>query len=430
MTNLIAIHGLGYVGLTAALHWARAGWTVIGYDPDPNTIERLRAGAPRAGEFLSYANTDIALLVVGGLIVPTSRFEDTLECSVHSIAVPTEKNGEPYDDIVIQLLEKLLVETPLDTTILVESTLTPGTIDRVLDSEVCAIEDAEEPGVIGRYLAVCPRRDWFASAEKSLESLTRIVGGVTPACTARASALLSTVSRDIRTTDYRTAELTKALENALLHAMVMLPTELAINAPHLNVAEALTLATTHWRLPSLYLGAGAGGRCVPLGSKYLKGLVPGSGGMLDAALATDRLIRSNVAESVVRRGAKSVLVLGMAYRPGFRDAGSSPGIDIAQRLSRQYGVRTAVADPMWSREELKEMTGLEVVERPRTEVKSFDAVILVTPHEEYTDPTGGWEFWAGQEVLDAQGAWAKYKQFFLDLDVNYFQLGMSGWMSG
>lgn len=422
MSGRIAIHGLGYVGLTAALHWARAGWTVVGYDPDPNTVEQLKAGTPRAGEFLSYANTDIALLVVGGLIVPTTRFEDTLDCAVHSIAVPTEKGGEPYDDIVILLLKRLLSEMPPGTTILVESTLTPGTIDQVLGGGALM-----GGGLYGCHLAVCPRRDWFADVDKNLESLTRIVGGVTPECTERARELLSTVSRSILTTDYRTAELTKALENALLHVMVMLPTELAINAPHLNVAEALRLASTHWRIPDLYLGAGAGGRCVPLGSKYLKSLVLGSGGVLDAALATDRLIRAHVADSIVRRGAKSALVLGMAYRPGFRDAGSSPGIAIAQRLSRQYGVRTAVADPMWSVEELKEMTGLEVVTDPRSEAKNFEAVILVTPHAEYLDPFG-WAFWAGQEVLDAQGAWAKWRQFFLDLDVRYQQIGMAGWL--
>jgi hypothetical protein len=82
---------------------------------------------------------------------------------------------------------------------------------------------------------------------------------------------------------------------------------------------------------------------------------------------------------------------------------------------------------MWSVEELKEMTGLEAVADPRAEAKNFEAVILVTPHAEYVDPFG-WEFCAGQEVLDAQGAWAKWRQFFLDLDVRYQQIGMAGWL--
>src|SRR5690349_6044860 len=60
--NKIAIHGLGYVGLTAAVHWARAGWTVLAYDRDTKVIDALRSGTPRAGEFLSYLDADVGRL--------------------------------------------------------------------------------------------------------------------------------------------------------------------------------------------------------------------------------------------------------------------------------------------------------------------------------------------------------------------------------
>jgi len=142
----IAIHGLGYVGLTAAVHWARAGWQVIGYDPDSRTIERLRAGTPRAGEFLGYRDADVKELVVNdlasaeragrGCIYPTSDFNEALKAGVQSIAVPTEKDGVPFDAIVLFLVDLILcrlltAKPPLD--ILLPSSLTPGTIDSVLE---------------------------------------------------------------------------------------------------------------------------------------------------------------------------------------------------------------------------------------------------------------------------------------------------------
>lgn len=438
MTKRIAIHGLGYVGLTAAVHWARAGWQVIGYDPDPRTIERLRAGTPRAGEFLGYLDADVKELVTSnygvveaatcGCIYPTSDFGEALKAQVQSIAVPTEKDGEPFDDIVLGLVEQLLcrlltADRPLD--ILVESTLTPGTIDSVLES--CAMED----GNLGnKTLAVCPRRDWFADRNSHLGALKRIVGGVNAQSTQRAIELLSVVSPDIEATDYRTAEITKALENAILHAAVALPTELAMNMHDRNVAEALRLATTHPRLMKLFMGAGAGGRCIPLGPKYLLEL-DGPHELLNQALAVDRHIRMACAQAVAARNCKTALVLGIAYRPDFRDAGLSPGLAIAQHLRRTFGIDASVHDPMWGPGELTNMTGFHVpFDFGPTYMAGYDAVVLATPHSAYLnypstylDPTKRLRF-----VLDAQGVWKSQAHQFEDRGVEYKQLGTPHWL--
>jgi nucleotide sugar dehydrogenase len=438
----IAIHGLGYVGLTAAVHWARAGWQVIGYDPDQRTIERLRAGTPRAGEFLGYLDADVKALVVTelpagavGCIYPTSDFGETLQfAQVHSIAVPTEKDGVPFDDIVLDLVESLLcrllaADQPLD--ILVESTLTPGTIDSVLES--CSMTNGE---LGNKTLAVCPRRDWFADRNSHLGALKRIVGGVNAQSTHRAVALLLTVSPDIEATDYRTAEITKALENAILHTAVALPTELAMNMHDRNVAEALRLATTHPRLMKLFMGAGAGGRCIPLGPKYLLEL-GGPHELLNQALAVDRHIRMACAQAVAARNCKSALVLGIAYRPDFRDAGLSPGLAIAQHLRRTFGIDAAVHDPMWSADELTNMTGFPVsvldIESAR-QFADFDAVVLATPHSSYANLDHGYVYYGHREgsrlrfVLDAQGTWAHRASEWADRGVEYRQLGTPYWL--
>ena len=130
----IAIHGLGYVGLTAAVHWARAGWTVYAYDRDHRVIDALRKGTPRAGEFLSYLDADVGRLVDEGKILPTHTFGDTFEARVHSIAIPTEKDGEPWDKAVLALLRQLDHALGVSGDIvLIESTLTPGTMDRFVE---------------------------------------------------------------------------------------------------------------------------------------------------------------------------------------------------------------------------------------------------------------------------------------------------------
>jgi len=430
MTDRIAIHGLGYVGLTAAVHWARAGWKVLGYDPDPATVARFNSGTPRAGEFLEYLDADVRELLAEGLLEATSDFDRTLEIRVHSIAVPTERHGEPYNEIVTDLVERLLCRLltngePVD--ILVESTLTPGTIDAVL--ETCAL--SPEGGLGAKTLAVCPRRDWFAGKDSHLGAMKRIVGGVTPACTARAVELLSNVSIDIEPTTYRTAEITKSLENALLHAAVMLPSELAMNMRDRDVAEALRLATTHPRLMPLYLGAGAGGRCIPIAPRYLNAL-HGPHALLSTALIIDDNIRHAAAQAVVQRGCKSALVLGMGYRPDFKDMGLSPGLAVAKHL-RAAGLEVHVHDPMWSPAELAELTGLPDMRREdacvyEADLEPIDAVVLATPHSLYE---GSWAVMGNggrKFILDAQGTWKKYAVDFASRGIEYKQIGQAGWL--
>ncbi len=422
----IAIHGLGYVGLTAAVHYARAGWSVLGYDPDPRTVDLINAGKPRAGEFLDYLDSDVFALVRSKRLRATTDFARVREYTTHAVAVPTEYKGHPYDEIIEQVLRRLLDDTPDNTLIMLESTLTPGFLDGFMRRHV--IFDARVGN--SAFVAVCPRRDWFADPQKNLETLPRIVGGVTAECTRRAVETISVVSKTIHTTDYRTAELTKALENALLHVPVMFAYQLAYAMPNHDVAEALRLAGTHWRLTPLYLGFGTGGRCVPLGTEYL---VRASEGRLDLgarALEWDGKFRTLIADIVEKAAPRRVLVLGMAYRPQFRDMGLSPGLAVAQRLSER-GVKVYVHDTMWSDGELKRVTGLpaDVSLKSSTQLHEFDVILLATAHEKYLALPEQEHLWRrGQIVLDGPGAWANHRPLFAEYGVFYRQVGEPGWM--
>lgn len=417
----IVIHGLGYVGLTAAVHYARAGWTVLGYDVEEKIIAALNAGEPRAMEFLSYVNDDVRKLVKAGKLAATCDFERVAKQRVHVVCVPTERDGHPYDHIIEAALSRLLMSVPDDALIMIESTLTPGFVDHLRTNELFKRVGTSVS------LAVCPRRDWFADPEKNLETLPRIVGGVTAACTARAIEVIKTVSKTIHVTSYRTAELTKALENALLHVLVMFAYQLAYAMPEHDVAEALRLAGTHWRLTPLYLGFGTGGRCVPLGTEYL---VKASRERLQlgrAAIDWDRKFRSVIADVVEKISPKRVLVLGMAYRPQFRDMGMSPGLHVAQELRRR-SIHTNVHDTMWTTDEIERTTGFPVPSL--TEMKHFDVVLLATPHSAYLELPTNPKLWRrGQYVLDGSGAWASKRGKFDERGVIYRQVGEPGWMT-
>lgn len=431
MGRTIAVHGLGYVGLTAAVHFARAGVQVIGYDPDAATAAGVNGGKPRAGEFLSYLNSSVADLVANGRLRATTRFEDVQGLQVHIVAVPTERSGLPDDRVVLEVLRRLFALTPDRTLVVVESTLTPGTIDRLLAWSQALVMHPQRQVGADWFLAVCPRRDWFADADRNLHTLPRIVGGVTDECTRRATMLLSMVSKTILTTDYRTAEVCKALENALLHVPLMFAYQLAWAMPGHDIAEALRLAGTHWRLTPLYLGFGAGGRCVPLGTQYLTAASRGRLELGEQALNWDSRFRQIVAGAAAARltPQAKVLILGIAYRPEFRDAGLSPGLDVANALAER-GFQVWVHDPMWDKRELQQLTGLPVADLG-FDPRQCEGVLLATPHKMYLDWPADPQRWRkGQYVLDGQGAWdiPEYRALFEKYGVRYVRVGKPGWL--
>lgn len=431
----IAYHGLGYVGLTGAVHFAHKGVNVLGYDPDASVVQALNEGKPKAGEFLEY---------LSGIGIPctlkaTLVYTDVIDRLVHIIAVPTERRGRPYDDIVVSCLKNLIRDIPDGGLIIVESTLKPGIIDQVI---------AELPWKERRriydhqvYLAVCPRRDWFADPEKNLENLDRIVGGYNQESTARAVEILSIVSRKIHSTTYRTAEVTKPLENALLHTQIAMAFDLARALPNHDIAEALRLAGTHWRLTPIHLNLGSGGRCVPLGTSYL---VEASGGefrMGLQAMSAEASMRETAAQIVdtwtnchtaVERQKKKVGILGIAYRPGFRDMGLSPGLDVARQL-KTMGYDVAIDDPMWTPKELEALGFGHWETRDRSipgEVACADwadVVILATPHKEFLDEKLLSELKSNVILIDAQGALRSKAGWLALQEIHYIQVGGPGW---
>lgn len=413
MSIEIAIHAGGYVGLTAAVHYARAGKVVMIYDPDPSVVEAITRGTPKA----SPALDDVGGVLGSERLRATTEFEQVKDAPAHVVCVPTEKDGAPWMDPVIRVVQRIAAGGG-DRLIIVESTVTPGTLSAF------AALPAE-----GIHIAHAPRRDWFAQAEKNLATLPRVVGGLTPECTRRAIELISAVTPPelILATDCQTAEIVKPLENAFLHVPVMLACEVAQAYPDLDVARAVELACTHWRLMTIYLNAGTGGRCVQLGTRYLQdGSRQPTAGLLNAAIDGEKLMRESAARALrarVKPGAR-VLVLGIAYRPGFRDAGNSPGLAVAHAL-RDMGLSPSVYDPMWTERELETLCQLPV---SVPAVDGFDAVFLATPHTQLATPHGLGTWHAGQFVLDAQGAWAGHREHFAARAIEYKRIGDPGWL--
>ena len=428
--------GLGYVGLTGAIHFAKAGIPVLGYDTDQAVVSSINAGNPRGKEFLSYLHQDLPSLLQQGLLRATSTLTDLVGSSTFILAVPSEKDGAPWMQPVIDTVLKILRLSEKPPLILIESTLTPGTAENIV-----TLAEQQLQATVGKdyWLSVCPRKDWFGDKARNLTNLPRVVGGMTKSCTERAVEVLCQVSDDIHRADAVTAELTKVVENGIFHENIMYVHQLALDMPHRNIAEAVRLACLHWRLPKLYLGFGSAGRCIPLGNRYLLEAISQNKDLLSGetrfslgriAIETDNALRKRIVEYAVQcctNNAQKIAVLGLGYRPDFADVGLSPGLFIAQHLHQLQKLTVTVHDTVWSPEEIKKRWHLPFL--PLSELSSCDLILLSTPHTEYHTLPQSRTYWrAGQIILDAQGTWQEERALFAQLGVHYKRVGDPGWL--
>ena len=433
----VVYFGGGYVALTASVHFAKAKIPTIIYDIDPTVVTGINRGNPRGREFLSYLHTDVSILVNKGLLRATHNLTDLAGKTNFILAVPSERKGEIWLDPIFESVEKIvrLSETP--PTILIESTIPPGTTDKIIERlhNQFNVQVGED-----YFLAVCPRKDWFADQEKNVTTLPRIVGGVTEQCTERALDILQNISHDIRTATYKVAEFTKSIENSLFHSHIAYGHQLALAFPDKDIATALELACLHWRLPKLYLGFGTAGRCVPMGTKaLLNSLYDGAPTRVKnsslslgvAALDTDLILRTRIIDAVKlyyqRNKNSRIMIMGLGYRPDFADTGLSPGLEIAQRLT-SFGFPVVVHDTLYSAIEIKKNWGLEFL--PLSELPSCDLILLATPHSSYLPLPHSATLWrSGQTILDANGVWNGCRKLFAEKGVMYKRVGDAGWLN-
>jgi UDP-N-acetyl-D-glucosamine dehydrogenase len=274
--------------------------------------------------------------------------------------------------------------------VVLESTVPPGTTRGLLKplleaSGLAAGEDF--------YLAFSPERVDPGSKSHPVESIPKLVGGVSEQCSALASGLYSRVNESVHTVSGpEVAELAKVFENTFRFVNIGLVNELALlcSAMDLDVQEVITASSTK---PFAFMahrpGPGVGGRCIPMAPRYLSWVAAQTGRQLpvtEAAIRVNDGMPSHVAERVeallAQRGDArdaEVLVLGVAYKPNVDDVRGSVAIDVIAELTRR-GLRVTYHDPYVP---FIRLDNAEMVSEALTEslLERVDCVLLLCPHD-------------------------------------------------
>ena len=382
----IGVWGLGFIGYSSMANFALAGVRCKGTDIDEYKVDCVNRGNVPVPNLEYWLGFDPKMLSTSKMMQATTNWAEIIDrdIAVHLICIPTEKGDKPHLDILQDIILKLaqykeLRSTPL---IIIESTLTPNTVDTLV------IPLLEKEGLlVGQdiLVGVAPRRDWFVSADKNLKTLPRVVGGTTPETTDLMRSALSIVCDTVLPAkDHRHAELIKGIENAYRHVEITLANQLSAAYPDIDMGDVLRLVGTKWNIGTYKVSFGTGGYCIPLSSQYILAGAknPALLSILQAAVATDRELPARVADAVIASSAKRVGILGLAYKGDLKVHTLSPTLRIVERLKRCIDA-VKVNDPYYSAEEIERICTAESFDFPHG-LSEFDTVLIVADHRAYT----------------------------------------------
>lgn len=350
-TAVVAVVGLGHVGLPLLVAAAAEGFHVMGVDADEAKVASLRSGR-------SYV-VDVGDRLVGllaGAHLDTSP-RALIAADVIIVAVPTPLcNGSPDLSLVRRAMEDVGASLRPGQLVVLESTTYPGTTEEMV------LPLLERGGLeAGRHFALaCSPGRVDPGSGHALREVPKVVAGPTPVQTELAARFYATlVDRVVTVRSPREAEMAKLVENTFRQVNIALVNELAAIAPALGVDiwEALDAAATK---PFGYLpfrpGPGWGGRCIAVDPSYLSWKVEearGFGiGFIEHARWVNNRMPAHLAHRIAQalnasgrplRGAR-VLVLGLTYKAGVDDVEESPAVAVLQHLLAA-GADCAYHDP-------------------------------------------------------------------------------------
>ncbi|MYL98838.1 UDP-N-acetyl-D-mannosamine dehydrogenase [Novosphingobium sp. FGD1] len=413
----VCVVGLGYIGLPTAAVIARAGCRVLGLDVSQKVVDTINRGE------IHIEEVDLDGLVQGvvarGLL---SASVEVAPADVFVIAVPTPFGKDHAPDISYVLAAARTIAPVLKAgdVVILESTSPVGTTEQMRDliaelrpdlripQSGPALPARETPDI---SIAYCPERVLPGRILEELTNNDRSIGGITPRCARKALAFYKRFVRgECVTTDARSAEMTKLVENAYRDVNIAFANELSIVADRmgLDVWEVIRLANRHPRVNILSPGPGVGGHCIAVDPWFIVHSAPEETPLIRTARGVNDGKMHHVvakAEALVEAHPEArVACLGLAFKANIDDFRESPARFVASRLARKLGSRMSVVEP-YAAELPIEFTDTGVTQIDIDEaLEECDILIVLVDHDVFRVVPLAER--ADKLVYDTRGIWA------------------------
>jgi UDP-N-acetyl-D-mannosaminuronic acid dehydrogenase len=410
----VAVVGLGYIGLPTAVCLATGGLDVVGVDVSPGIIELVNRGeAP-------FAEPDLSVGVSGA--VAMGRLTAQLEmpqADAYIIAVPTPfaDGHRPDLSAVTAAAESIAPVLRGGEVIVLESTVPPGTTRQISELIAALRPDLHLPHASDDapdlHLAHCPERVLPGRIMIEITTNDRVIGGLTPACAARAAALYRTFCHgELIITDAASAEMAKLAENAYRDVNIAFANELSLICQHLglDVWEIRQLANHHPRVEILRPGPGVGGHCIAVDPWFVIDAAPEQATLIAAARQVNDHMPAHTAAQIVATSKRfrepQIACLGLSFKADVGDLRGSPAVEIVRQVAAALpDVKVLAVDPHVAElpGQLDSLGNVVLADTQRA-VSDSDVIALLTDHSCFRSVRKSQL--AGKVVYDTRGMWA------------------------
>lgn len=361
--NSISVIGLGYIGLPTATMFASRQRRVIGVDVNQRAVDTINRGE------IHIVEPDLDMLVRAAVTKGYLRATTVPEpADAFLIAVPTPFKGDYHEpdlrfiEAASRAIAPVLKKGDL---VILESTSPVGATEQMAAWLAEERPDLSFPQTDGEAsdirIAHCPERVLPGHVLRELVQNDRVIGGMTPRCSALAVQLYKTfVQGECVITNARTAEMCKLTENSFRDVNIAFANELSIICDQLdiNVWELIRLANRHPRVNILQPGPGVGGHCIAVDPWFIVSKTPEQARLIRTAREVNDgkpqwvidKVRQAVAEYLMEnpdKTAKDVTIacLGLAFKPDIDDLRESPALAITEQIATMHAGPVLAVEP-------------------------------------------------------------------------------------
>ncbi|MCR9012818.1 UDP-N-acetyl-D-mannosamine dehydrogenase [Gabonibacter chumensis] len=395
--------GLGYIGLPTAIIAAKHGIQVTGVDINPQVVELTNKGQlhiiePGLEEYLQE--------VVQNGYLRASLKPETSDAYFIVVPTPFKGNHEPDTSYVEAATHTVLPFLKEGDLYVIESTSPIGTTDKM--KELIFSKRPELKDKI--YIAYCPERVLPGNVIYELVHNDRVIGGINPASTEKASAFYGQfVQGTLHRTNARTAEMCKLTENSSRDVQIAFANELSLicDKAGINVWELIELANKHPRVNILQPGCGVGGHCIAVDPYFITADFPMESKIIADAREINNYKSFWCAEKVQNEMLKFelknhrkpiVAMMGLAFKPNIDDLRESPAKYITSKVMQSCNnADILVVEPNVQNHKVFKLTNYKEA------YNKADIAVMLVAHNEFKELA-----WTDQKIiLDFCGIYKK-----------------------
>ena len=425
-TPIIAVIGLGYVGLPLAVEFSKK-YLTIGFDKNENRITQLKDGIDKT---LEVTKQDLK----ASKLSYSTELKDIADCNVYIVTVPTpvDKFNNPDMSLLASAsvtIGKVLKENDV---VIYESTVYPGATE-----EFCVPILEKKSGLKYNNNFFCgysPERINPGDKKHTLTTITKVTSGSNKKTADFVDQLYSSIVPvgTFKVSSIAVAEAAKVIENIQRDVNIALINELSMifDKMNLDTKDILEAAGTKWNFLSFYPGL-VGGHCIGVDPYYLTHKATKVGHHPEMILA-GRSINDSMGKFIAERtiaemaearinpvGAK-VAVLGITFKENCPDLRNSQVPNIINQL-HTYGCEISVSDPYADAEEAKNLYNIDLLDINNN--VNNDAIIIAVVHDEYKSIAK--KHW--QKMYNGKGIFIDVKSvydkdFFSSTNVSHWRL--------